>query len=70
MQILVKLFAAWKALQDYDSRVLTFLTSSGNGGKVTDAANFQIMPAVRGQPGEVYIVFGGFFYRSHTSVHR
>ena len=60
----------WQALEDYDHRVLSFLNLSGNGGQQTNAANFQIMPATRGNPGEVIIVFGGFYYKAELAVER
>ena len=69
-QVLERLLNIWKALEDYDQRVLCFLASSGNGGQQTNAANFQILPATRGNAGEVFIVFGGFYYQSQMAVQR
>ena len=69
-QILKRLLGVWKLLEDYDHRVRCFLSSSGTGLDETNAANFQIMPAIRGNAGEVYVVFGGFYYESHVAVQR
>ena len=60
----------WSTLKDYDQRVLCFLSSSGKGGLETTEASFQIMPATRGTSGEVFIVFGGFFYQSNIAIER
>ena len=65
-----KLLNIWDDLADYDHRVLSFLTSSGTGAQQTKAANFQVTPATRGNPGEVFVVFGGFYYQSQTAVQR
>ena len=60
----------WKQLKDYDHRVHSFMASSSTGTRETNAANFQIMPAVRGDSEEVLILFGGFYYQANTAVKR
>ena len=70
LQVLKRLLNIWELLKDFDHRVLCFLRTSGRGGPETNAANFQILPATRGNPGQVIVVFGGFYYQAKVSVER